>query len=317
MLKLPFFTALEPARRVLLAGAGGGFDVFCGLPLYFALRGAGKDVFLANLSFTRLEDATGRRPTPSLLEVTADSQGPTYINYFPEGYLCQWFREQGEEVSVYCFERTGVQPLRQAYEHLLEAHDIDTLLLVDGGTDSLMRGDEEGLGTPHEDIATLAATQDLSLPRKLLVCLGFGIDHYHDVCHYRFLEAVAELSRAGAYLGCFSLTADMPEVRRYQDASQAVFAAMPRHPSIVNTSILSAIEGHYGDYHVTDRTAGSELWINPLMALYWCFQLDPVARRVLYLERLKETHTFEAVNAAIVEWLVLRKEVRPARPLPL
>src|SRR5438067_887884 len=98
MFALPFFTALEPARRVLIAGAGGGFDVFCGLPLYFALRNAGKDVFLANLSFTRLEDTTGRALAPALYEVDADSQGPGYINYFPEGYLCQWFRQQGEEV---------------------------------------------------------------------------------------------------------------------------------------------------------------------------------------------------------------------------
>ena len=40
--------------------------------------------------------------------VNADSRGPGYINYFPEGYLCQWFRQQGEEMSVYCFHRTGV-----------------------------------------------------------------------------------------------------------------------------------------------------------------------------------------------------------------
>ena len=41
--RLPFFTELRPARRVLVAGAGGGFDVFSGLPLYFNLRAAGKD----------------------------------------------------------------------------------------------------------------------------------------------------------------------------------------------------------------------------------------------------------------------------------
>jgi hypothetical protein len=47
MLSLPFFAELETSRRVLLAGAGGGYDVFCALPLYFALRDAGKEVFLA------------------------------------------------------------------------------------------------------------------------------------------------------------------------------------------------------------------------------------------------------------------------------
>ncbi|WFE19418.1 hypothetical protein O7621_15810 [Solwaraspora sp. WMMD937] len=33
----PLFAALSPARNVLIAGAGGGFDVYAGLPLAFAL----------------------------------------------------------------------------------------------------------------------------------------------------------------------------------------------------------------------------------------------------------------------------------------
>jgi hypothetical protein len=317
MLQLPFFAELAPARRVLVAGAGGGFDVFCGLPLYFALRDAGKEVFLANLSFTRLEDATGNRLHPALVEVNADSEGPGYINYFPEGYLSQWFRQCGEEVPVYCFPRSGVVPLRQAYELLCGRLGIDTLLLVDGSTDSLMRGDEDGLGTPEEDIASLAAARRLPLPRKLLACLGFGIDDYHGVCHYLFLEAVAELTRAGAYLGAFSLTLDMPAAQRFRSACAAVFAAMPRHVSIVNSSILAALEGRYGDHHASDRTAGSELWVNPLMALYWCFRLDAVADRVLYLDRLDGTYTYQQVHVAIHQWVAQRTAVREARPLPL
>src|SRR5262245_27852268 len=67
MFTLPFIRELSASRRVLLAGAGGGFDIFCGLPLYFALREQGKEVYLANLSFTRLEDCTGTRLTPALL----------------------------------------------------------------------------------------------------------------------------------------------------------------------------------------------------------------------------------------------------------
>src|SRR5262249_32648111 len=142
----PFFQVLQPARRVLLAGAGGGFDNFCGLPLFFALRDAGKECFLANLSFSRLDDCGTRRLGPVLHEVTADGSPPGYINYFPELYLAQWFRRQGEEIAVFALERTGVVPLRQAYENLLERLQFDTLLLVDGGTDSLMRGDEWELG---------------------------------------------------------------------------------------------------------------------------------------------------------------------------
>src|SRR4051794_15578352 len=51
----PLFAALAPARRVLIAGAGGGFDIYAGLPLAIALWSAGKDVHLANLSFAQLE----------------------------------------------------------------------------------------------------------------------------------------------------------------------------------------------------------------------------------------------------------------------
>ena len=41
--ELPFFQKLSDSRRVLIAGAGGGFDVFSGLPLYFP-RESGRDV---------------------------------------------------------------------------------------------------------------------------------------------------------------------------------------------------------------------------------------------------------------------------------
>jgi len=45
LLEPPLLTRLRQHERVLIAGAGGGFDVYAGLPLYFALRAAGKRVF--------------------------------------------------------------------------------------------------------------------------------------------------------------------------------------------------------------------------------------------------------------------------------
>jgi hypothetical protein len=317
MLQSPFLAELKASRRVLLAGAGGGFDVFCALPLYFALRDAGKQVSLANLSFTLLPGMGARQLTPVLYEVTADTPGPPHINYFPEGYLCRWFRSVGQEVALYSFERSGVLPLRAGYEELLRRLGFDTLVLVDGGTDSLMRGDEEGLGTPVEDIASIVAADGLDVPNKYLVCLGFGIDHYHGVCHAHFLEAVADLARAGGFLGAFSLLEEMVEVKLFRMAADAVFAAMPQHPSIVSASILSAVEGRYGDYHATARTRGSTLYINPLMALYWCFRLGPVAGRILYRQEIESTTSCSQVSAAIHGFRERLPGVRPATGIPL
>jgi hypothetical protein len=47
LLKLPFFAEIQDARTILVAGAGGGFDIFCGLPLYFGLQAAGRQVYLS------------------------------------------------------------------------------------------------------------------------------------------------------------------------------------------------------------------------------------------------------------------------------
>jgi len=60
MLRPALFTRLERHDRILIAGAGGGFDVYAGLPLFLAARTMGKTVFLASLSFTELQRTSGR-----------------------------------------------------------------------------------------------------------------------------------------------------------------------------------------------------------------------------------------------------------------
>lgn len=314
-LKLPFFDEIAPARRVLIAGMGGGFDVFCGLPLYFGLKAAGKEVFLANLSFSALDARAGRRLTRACCEVTAESSGDS--SYFPELHLARWFKYQrGEDVSIYAFEMTGVIPLTEAYQTLADELEIDAIILVDGGTDSLMRGDEPGLGTPGEDVASLAAAYGVDVPIRMVVSLGFGIDHFHGVCHTYFLEAVADLTKSGNFLGAWSLTAEMPEVQRYAEAALYTFRMMPSHPSIVSSSILSAVAGQFDDYHVTERTRDSTLFINPLMTLYWAFRLEAVAKRLHYPDELYLTQTIWEVGVLIRRFHDAA-EKKPLRTLPL
>ena len=142
--RTPLFAEFENAQRILIAGAGGGFDVFSGLPLYFRLRAMGKDVHLANLSFSRLHDGDERKLCHGLTEVTADSVGRH--DYFPEKYLCAWFRSRGEQASVWCFSRLGGRQVGEAYRAVAAELQVDAVVLVDGGTDSLMRGLPQGSG---------------------------------------------------------------------------------------------------------------------------------------------------------------------------
>lgn len=141
----PLVSRMKDRRSVLIAGAGGGFDVFSGLPLYLHLRAQGVAAHLANLSFSELKPAKGHWLTPHLLEVTPESEGP---RYFPERTLARWLADRGDCGRVFSFDRVGCRPLAEAYRVLAAELETDAIVLVDGGTDILMRGDEAGLGTP-------------------------------------------------------------------------------------------------------------------------------------------------------------------------
>jgi hypothetical protein len=315
MLNIPAAQILEKAQTILLAGAGGGYDLYTALPLYFALRAAGKTVHMANLSFATIYASNGRRRGPALVEI--NSKTTANQPYFPEIQLAKWLKLQNEPDTIYCIDRTGAAPIAVAYNTLYEILNPDAVLLVDGGTDSLMRGDEPMLGTPEEDVASLAAVSTLSVETKLLTCVGFGIDTFHGVCHHYVLEAIADLIKNNAFHGVWSITHDMPEVKRYREATDYVFNIQRAQRSIVNTSILAASEGHFGDHHSTNRTEGSELYINPLMSLYWFFDADSVTRRNLYVDKIRDTQSYMDLDVAIGLFRASLPESKPWITLPM
>src|SRR5258707_130594 len=113
VLHLP--SALENSQRVLVAGAGGGFDVYAGLPIYERLRALGKQVLLANLSFVHLGSTNAQPLTLALHAIESTTTGEEF--YFPERTLAQFLSRRGESVTVYAFEKMGVAPTRAGYKH--------------------------------------------------------------------------------------------------------------------------------------------------------------------------------------------------------
>nr|WP_055590975.1 DUF1152 domain-containing protein [Peterkaempfera griseoplana] len=302
---------------MLIAGAGGGFDVYAGLPLALALRSAGKEVHLANLSFADLYGLSTDvwlEQDVAVIRPDTEARG----DYFPERTLARWLALHRMDPTVYALSRTGVQPLRAAYRALL-AHlgGVDAIVLVDGGTDILMRGDESGLGTPEEDMASLAAVNGLTeVAERLVACLGFGVDAYHGVNHVHVLENLAALDRDGAYLGAFSVPRGSREGALYLDAVAHAQAATPTHPSIVNGSVAAALRGEFGDVRFTDRTRNSELFVNPLMSMYFTVDAVGLARRNLYLDRIETTVLTRQISSVIEEFRDELPRSRPPRVFP-
>jgi hypothetical protein len=304
---------LRSHDRILIAGAGGGFDVFAGLPLYFALRAQGKSVSLANLSFTYLGATDAPFLMPNLARITPSVHGSD--GYFPERRLAEWLQQNDHPATVYAFEKAGVKPLRAAYARLVSELDLQAVILVDGGTDILMRGDEEGLGTPEEDMTSLAAVSKLEGVQTFVASLGFGIDAYHGVRHTQVLQNIAALERAGGYLGAFSVSPSSPEGSAFLSAVAYAQERTPNRPSIVNGCIAAALKGRFGDVQFTRRTEGSELFVNPLMSIYFTFDLPILAQQSLYLPLLENTETIHGVTAQI-EAFRRTVEIREATVFP-
>jgi hypothetical protein len=58
-LNLSILDQVSECKNLLIAGMGGGFDVFCGLPIYLELQRRGQTAHLANFSFSELNVVRG------------------------------------------------------------------------------------------------------------------------------------------------------------------------------------------------------------------------------------------------------------------
>lgn len=312
MFEQPIVDVLKDAKNVLLAGCGGGYDVMGAVPLYAALVERGCDVHLASLSFTYLNGLDGAIQSPlhpNLYEVPASAARAD--EYCPEAWLARFLQERsGRPRSVWAFDKTGVMPLAAAYQYVVEKLSIDTVVLIDGGIDALLRGDETSIGTPAEDLSSLAAVRRLDLPRKVLACVGLGAEIRDGIAHEQVFARIAELARAGAFLGSSSILPATKAGALYMEAVEYVFAnQLGLRNSHVHKVVLAAMRGEYGP-------DGPYIWLSPLLNVFWFFALDAVADTHLFLPKLAHTQGVWDMTA-IIEAVRHELDVKKRSAIPI
>ncbi len=321
-LNLPILHLFKDAKRILIAGAGGGFDIYAGLPLYFTLREHGKTVHLANLTFTDFKTAKKLSehvyPVVETLVMGVGGKVNGELPYYPEGYLTQWFKEtHGEDITMWMFERRGIQTMVMMYQELIKhLGGVDAVILVDGGVDALMRGDEQGPGTMLEDSISLGAIEPLDVPIKILANVGFGTEVEEAVCHHHALENMAALIADGGFYGACALTPQMDAFQQFDAACRYVWEQPGHHKSHISTRIIPAVHGEFGNVHMYSGFYQSELFISPLMALYWFFDANAVIRRNQLIAPLRDTITFEDAYQLNLKLRVQNKSLRPRKKIP-
>lgn len=285
-LNLPsaFTEDLAYSNGLIIAGIGGGFDVFGGLPLAYELE--------THYNFKKIV----------FVSYSLDHKG-FYSKEAEEGDGPEWGLAKHTGKPVYIVAREGVQTVRRAYEDILRVHNYSRMILVDGGFDSLMRGDEEGRGTVLEDAISMTAIAQLNPHiKKTLVCMGFGCEVEEGVSHYQALENIAELTKAGHFKGCCALTKEMESYSHYEDITHHVMNDWKRQ-SHIHSRIIPAVQGEFGNYHMYNKVDArveypqvaeykGEIFVNPLMALMWFFDFQGVIERNLIAPKIHMSGTY-------------------------
>lgn len=258
-------------KNILFLGIGGGYDIMGAIPLLSMFPNSTH--FFANYN-----------PTNKTF-----SKFPQEENSL-EKRLAQWLGK-----DVYCLPKTGVKLARSHIKQIVEENSIDAMVLVDGGVDSLMHGDEEGAGTWLDDTVTMiAADFDDDIP-KVLACLGFGTELEENVCHYHALHNISELIAANAFYGTYCLTKNDEAFTKYQEACEFVWKDSRK--SHIHTKVISAVHGLFGDknlYEGIDAQVGGikcKNFTSVLMSLYWFFDLKTVVKLNKMTKVLQNTNT--------------------------
>lgn len=299
------------AKRILVAGCGGGYDVLGAIPLVHELRARDIEVHLASLSFcylNGLDRAVQDPDVPNLYSVSANAA--TERAYCPEAWLAKFLdAEYGGSHTIWSFDKTGVRPLERAYRLLIERLQIDAIILIDGGIDAILRGDEISLGTPSEDLASLSAATALGIP-VMMACVGLSAELRDGIAHAQVFERMSELTRANAYAGASALVMGDPATDVYLRAVEYVFANQElQKRSHVHEVIVRSTRGDFGQ-------DAPHVWLSPLASMYWLFDALVVAKTHLFLDLLRPTDTIWEV-AARVEGARKDLAIRTREAIPL
>jgi len=311
-------------KTVLLCGCGGGFDFVHSMNLYPELRRLNKTVVIVSFSFGDVGQIGGTAPVVwedmniKVKEVSADSQ-PLNDRYAPEIHVCTFLDSSYPQTAPHkmyaCNARQFTVPrLTAFYTHIINQHKIDGVIIFDGGSDSLMRGDEEGLGDPIEDcvsVTSVSLLKNEGIKFRILISAGFGSDRFNGVSDASSLRAVAEITQMGGFLGSLSLEPTHPGFLFYSNCVKHIYSRQSFRSVLTGLVILST-QGHFG-FDISDnsanpdgvkvdlgtRVSGTTAFCWPLMAILFAFDVNVVAKRSYIATWIKDETTVSNCHEAL------------------
>jgi len=294
------FLQIIPSEPILIAGCGGGYDIFTGLPIYFSLLELNIPIYLASFSFTKIELLDKHQKLSDNIYLITPGQEISESVYFPEQLLANKLN-----IPIIAFAYVGgVVTLEKSYRDIIKLYNIKTIILADGGCDSILFGTEEELATPVEDMMNIFVVnkllKDNIINLAYLSILGITAD-YHSVNPVDVKNNIDYLKNNGALVMEYRLNNRCDISKRYVD----VVLACQIDKSIVNCSILEAINNNFGDiisHYLRNRLGENKIFIAPITSNNYIFKLSVVADSVKYLGLLDGVDDSDEIDQIILEY---------------
>ena len=267
------------AERALVLGIGGGGDVVGALAVARLCESLGTQFVLGGVAWERipidphpgprpLSEIRGGRPLGEAAVLAGPETGTPEGVAFSEARMAAHLGAETVLVDVSGGTAGAAAGIAAAVTEL----GCDLLVCVDVGGDVLARGDEPGLASPLCDAVMVAAALRVAAGehiargdgrvKPLLAVIGPGCDG--ELTAAEVLVRVAELARAGTWLGTWGLT---PEIVAELDAAATLV------PTEASLQVVRCARGEVGNAYI--RGGRRRVELGPVGALTFVF--DPVA----------------------------------------
>lgn len=291
-------------KNIIIAGCGGGCDIFGGIPLYMSLTKKTDNIILTNLSFTKksLLDTLGeeniKKLTSSMYEIMATNEKE--FDYFPE-YLLSF--ELKKKIYV-ILKDCSIEEIINNYNYLINMYkNIYYIYLIDGGCDAFLSGKETGLGSPVEDMMHMKAVSYLDIQNKYLCAVGMNVDVGHGVIETELIERLDELEKNNILLEKKVWSFDEKYIKNYYDISKKL-----GNKSIVHTLVCASLEGNCGNFLplcIKKRVKKSIVELSILTKTFCTFNFEELIKSIIYFNYIQINMNRLTVEKAINDYLIL------------
>ena len=302
-------------KAIIIAGCGGGSDIYGALSLFFELNKnctkTETNIILVNYSLMDPKEqsiqkyithVTDNLAVVNCIDTIDVDQNPKYSELKLSKILSR---------KIYIL--TNYPTCREivtSYQTIMKMEEVDVvdaLYLVDGGCDVILSGNEEGgLGSPVEDMMHLKAVTGLNnVLNKIVLAIGLNIEIGDGVLQSSLDKRINELEEKKIMLDKKLLNYNDECVKKYCDC---VLQPKPLTSTVQNL-IVCAILGHRGYYvpeHLKYKIEENVICLMDQTCTLYHFDLKRLAESVIYLDIIGPDQDSDEVDELIEKFIETR-----------